>query len=277
MSNVVFLYLVIMKFLKKTAIALGVIMQGDVHASVITVEFDLTITSKYDLSQGSQLALPVEHQFASIRFDNTLTRVDREWNPSNVINSHVLSIFGSPGQTVIVSPLEDNATTNPIPQAPVVATSVMGGLMWYQLAPPDYKDVSFGRTIYATSTLSSATHPNGPYAYEGETWNSTVTISSPVEYLGPMDGGDIASYDFVSQDLMSYLTDMEARKTRFDFRESISYENRPTLLLSGYVYKGQATITRIINDDDNKVPEPNSIALIGAAISALAFTRRRKM
>jgi hypothetical protein len=63
-------------------------------AEIIKVEFDVTINKKTDYWGNSLGPIePINHQYASLTFDNTLTSVDRNWQNPNTIFSHVWSSF----------------------------------------------------------------------------------------------------------------------------------------------------------------------------------------
>lgn len=264
-----------MKSINSGLFTLALVAQNIAYGSVITVEFDVTIISKRSTSFQSEPFTPMEHQFASLTFDNTLASVDRLWTPVNPIMSHVWSSFGSPNQTKLVSPISNLTQTNLIANAPVIESSNMRSLLWYSLDPVDHSTVSFAHQIQAEATMRSKTHTNGPYSYEGESWERTLSISSPADYYGAMDDASIAAYDYRSNDLMAYLSRTKDNQAKWFFFDGFTYANRPNLLLSGFSWSGTAVITNILDNESVDVPEPSSMALTWITLIGLAFTRRK--
>lgn len=264
-----------MKYLQIAFAALLVAVQAAAHASIITVEFDVNITSKQANSSYEQVTFePLLHQYASITFDDTLTATDRNTSTENIINQHVTNVFGADTQTVIVSPLEYLTNVNPLSSAQVTTTSMTRSILWYNLAPPDYSDVSFAHQVVAGSSSRSDVYKNPPFSYEGESWQRTVAIYG-LEYLGAFDQAALESYDFNSEDLLAYFKNMWDTAGVFSFYDGYSYSNRPSLLTSGYRWEGTATITNIIGLPTSAVPEPSVYALFGVGLIAFATVRRR--
>lgn len=265
-----------MKLIVSIVFTLAFVVQNVAYGSVITVEFDVTIASKRSAPFQNEPFVPMDHQLATLTFDNTLTSVDRLWAPTNPIMSHVWSTFGSAHQTALISPIANLTATNLIQNAPVVESSNMRSLLWYNPDPANHSTVSFAHQIQAVASMRSETHTNGPYSYEGESWERTLSISGPAEYVGAMDQASLAAYDFTSSDLMAYLNRMKDSEAKWFFSDGFTYANRPTLLLSGFSWGGTAVITKIIDAESVDVPEPNSMTLMGLALIALSFTRRHK-
>lgn len=265
-----------MKLLTSSVFALVLGAQSSAYGSVIKVEFDVTIATKRTSSYQNEPFIPLTHQVASLTFDDSLTAVDRLWAPTNSIMSHVWSTFGSAHQTSILSPIANLTATNPIANTPVDESSSMRSVLWYSLGPPEYSSVSFAHQIVASATLRSMSQPNGPNSYEGESWERVVSIGGPIEYYGPMDEADIASYSFSTTDLLIYLTRMKDTAAEWSFSDGFSYENRPTLLRNGLTWSGTAVITKIVRAASVDVPEPASLTLFGLALPALTFARRRR-
>lgn len=236
-------------------------------ANVITVEFDVTVNSKINTSYQPVPFTPLEHQTILMTFDTSLSRVDRYWDTSLYpINTHATSYFGTSGSTSISSPVDFLTGTNPIPNAPVGITTRMTSQMSYSLLPTSMGEpqvVSYAHSLGGSMNYSSSYSPGGPTSYAGESWYRTVSIFSPSEYVGLLSEYDIRTYTYGSVDLIAELLSMQKAGTAFSFVDQFSYENRPTLLTSGYSYRGSAVITNISGFTTAEVPEPTSWLLFG--------------
>lgn len=249
------------------------------HASLITVEFDVTINSKFNFgTYQSESFTPLSHQTVSMTFDSNLSSVERYWDTNLYpINSHVTSNFGSTGSTSISSPVAELTAINPIINAPVTTTSSMSSVTFYSFAPHQYWEpatVSYAHSFGGSVTYRSTYLPGGSGTYAGESWTRTVGLYSPIEYLGMFSESDILNYHFTSDDLISQLLAMQNSGTAFTFSDQFTYENRPTLLSSGFRYTGSAIITKISGLGEGDIPEPASSMLIGLGILACWSVRR---
>ena len=182
--------------------------------------------------------------------------------------------------TSISSPVASLTGTNPIKNAPVTTTSRMVSQTAYSILPSrigEVQTVSYAHLIGGSVSYYSSYTPGPPGSYAGESWSRTVSIYSPAEYLGLFSEADIQRYRFGSDDLLTALKSMQGEGTAFDFSDRISYENRPTLLASGYGYQGSAVITKIYGLPDTALPEPSSwllVVLAGLMCSSVRVMRR---
>lgn len=278
-----FISFITRRFFVKNIVVAFLLTALSIHASatVITVEFDVSITGKfnYNTNQSEPFA-PLTHQSVSMSFDSELSSVDRYWDASLYpINSHVTSNFGSAGSTSLSSPVAALTATNPIRNAPVTTSSGMFSQTWYSFAPHPYwepQTVSYAHQVGASVTYRSSYQPGGPGTYAGESWSRTVGLYTPAEYLGVFTEADIRDYQFTSDDLIALLITMQKNGTAFNFADRFVYESRPTLLYSGYAYSGSAIITEIHGLQSNDVPEPAPWMLVGLGLLACWGMRRNQ-
>jgi hypothetical protein len=241
------------------------------QASIITVEFDVSVNSMRDGSYQNIPFQPLLHQYASITFDDALSSVDRYTSTDNIIMQHVINSYGAANQAQIVSPMAYLTDANPLISSAVTTTSSVTSMLWYGHAPSDYSQVSFAHQVGASLTSYSDVYKYPPYSYEGESWQRTVSIFSAVDYLGFFDQAALENYDFGYENLLTYYRNMWSLGEIFTYSDGYNYSNRPSLLSSGYTWSGSAIITNILVSQSNEIPEPSDVTLFLTGLLALIF------
>jgi hypothetical protein len=245
-------------------------------AAIVTIDFNVTIDRKTTgYSAPEQGFEPLVNQKAQLTFDNTLKRNENYWDTNLYpINSHAYAWYGDANFADVTSPVSALMDQNPLPGAPVTRQSSMRSSVGYSFAPGT-NEVSYFHNVGATVALRSSVCASKPCGYEGASWEHTVSLYSPTEYLGNLSKADIESYAFSTSDLMAQLYAMQKAGAAFSFGDSTYYEERPSLRYSRMGLGGSAVISKITVDGVSEVPEPGSFALLGLGALGLVAARRK--
>jgi len=215
---------------------------GSINAALLTVEWDVNVTSQYNYVAGAYDAFTPINGFASITFDNTVTSaVD--------YGQTTITTFGGVLGTSWVSPMTNLVGTDPF------GAGINDPYDSYTF--PNVSD-------YPSTFIEEAASQKNTISYNADStqlWAYHVEIRATKRSPG-RSGIGLDDYAFNPVSLIEFYYDFKSTGQEAIFNESYELFNQSTgEYLGGFSWSGTATISNIIGAP-SPVPVPPSIWLM---------------
>lgn len=231
------------------------LVPASAFALPITIEWEAHVTHKFDFAAGTyDTSFQEIVANGSQTFENTVTAyVDYG------LESH--TYFGDLYGTTWNSPITQFIAPSPFGGGTNSGTS-------YTVAYSDDYPSSFVEGVVSQSNAYIPSQDGSQF------WSYHLEIR-PQQYSSSQGGLGTADYAFTPDSLVSFYQEFKDSGQHVLFNEYYDiFDVTNKSYLGGYSWSGYAIITNIISDQPTQVPEPSTMLLFLAGLSAASLTRR---